>query len=231
MESETGSFPPALYFVLRYLPLYELLVVTRVCRSLRDIVSHDTLLWLDMIVDKPLNRRISDETLMQMASKANGRLRRLALLNCDRITDAGILRLVENNLLLEKLYLPGCIGLTPEGIIRSVRILNNTNNHLKSLKINGVYHFNKDHIATLESYLVIPTTSQEPKPQNQPLQYYQTYKKSSQCSDLLSDTHQPIDVEICPKCNEVSEDGFQLSKGDVQSAIEVQRMLPLYFKV
>lgn len=204
MDSESGSIPLALYFVLKYLPLHELLVMTRVSRTLRDVVNHDTLLWLDIIIDKPLNRRVSDYTLMQLASKANGRLRRLGLVNCDKLKDDGLQFLVENNPLLEKLYLPGCTGLTPEGIIRSVRILTQRNSQLKSLKINGIYHLNKDHIATLESCLQVSTTTKQLNSQNRAPQFYQNYKKSSQCNDLLDDTHHhPIDVEICPRCNEV----------------------------
>ncbi|RVW48479.1 F-box protein SKIP28 [Vitis vinifera] len=82
-------------------------------RSMRDAVDKDVLLWLDIIVEKPLNMLFSDEIMIKLTSKANGRLRTLALMSCIKITDDG----------LQQLYLPACTGLTPEGIMRAVKTL------------------------------------------------------------------------------------------------------------
>ncbi|XP_012845967.1 PREDICTED: F-box protein SKIP28-like [Erythranthe guttata] len=55
-EEETrllqGSSSPneAIFFVLAYLPLFELLRVSRVCKSLRDAVNDDVLLWMKIVV-------------------------------------------------------------------------------------------------------------------------------------------------------------------------------------
>lgn len=91
--------PPheGLFLVLGYLPLFELLNVSEVCRSLRDAVDKDVLLWLDIVVEKPLNVLFSDEIMTKITSKANGRLRTLALMNCTKITDDGLQRVIEKN--------------------------------------------------------------------------------------------------------------------------------------
>lgn len=95
--NEPGQPHEALYLVVAYLQLFELLSVREVCRSLRDVVDNDVLLWLDIVVEQPLNLRLSDNILMKITSKAHGRLRSLALMNCVRITDDGLQRIVEIN--------------------------------------------------------------------------------------------------------------------------------------
>lgn len=102
--NEEEPRPPheALFLALAYLPLFELLAMSVVCLSLRDAVNKDILPWLNIIVDRPLNRRLSDEILMKTTSKANGRLTTLALINCVRITNAGLQRVIEKNPFIKK---------------------------------------------------------------------------------------------------------------------------------
>lgn len=102
--NEEEPRPPheALFLALAYLPLFELLAMSVVCLSLRDAVNKDILPWLNIIVDRPLNRRLSDEILMKITSKANGRLTTLALINCVRITNAGLQRVIEKNPFIKK---------------------------------------------------------------------------------------------------------------------------------
>ena len=71
--------------------------MSQVCKFFRDAIANDVLIWLDVIVERRLSLRLTDETLIKIASKANGRLRILALLNCVRITDAGLLSVVNKN--------------------------------------------------------------------------------------------------------------------------------------
>ena len=94
-----GQGPPheALFLVLAYLPLLELLSMSAVCRSLRDAVDKDVLVWLHIIVEKPLNIMFSDELMLKLTSRANGRLRTLALIGCTKITDLGLLQVIEKN--------------------------------------------------------------------------------------------------------------------------------------
>lgn len=101
-EAEAGSPHEALFLVLAYLPLFELLAMSEVCMSLRDAVEKDVLPWLNIIVERPLNLRLSDEILMKVASKANGRLRTLALINCAWISDDGLQRVIDKNPLINE---------------------------------------------------------------------------------------------------------------------------------
>ncbi len=81
-EVEPGSPHEALFLVIAYLPLFELLAMSEVCMSLRDAVQKDVLPWLNIIVERPLSLRLSDEILMMITSKATGRLKTLVLMNC-----------------------------------------------------------------------------------------------------------------------------------------------------
>ena len=77
-----------------------------------------------------------------------------------------------------QLLIPGCTGLTPEGVIRAVKTLLSKQGHtLQSLHINGIYNIQKHHLQSLHSYLQLNTSHQTPQ---RPI----------------------IDVEICPRCDE-----------------------------
>lgn len=104
MEECSDPEPPheALFLVLPYLPVRELLAMSEVCISLRDAVRNDVLPWLNLIVQSPLSSKLSDEILIKLASKANGRLTTLALFNCTNITDYGLQRVVQQNPFIHK---------------------------------------------------------------------------------------------------------------------------------
>ncbi|KAJ6771834.1 MITOCHONDRIAL ATP SYNTHASE COUPLING FACTOR B [Salix koriyanagi] len=89
---EPGPPHEALFFVLAYLDVFELLVMSEVCMPLRDAVSKDVLPWRNIIIERPLNSRLSDE-----------------------ISDDGLQTVIEKNHLISKLHIPGCSGLTPRG--------------------------------------------------------------------------------------------------------------------
>ncbi|KMT08030.1 hypothetical protein BVRB_6g144370 isoform A [Beta vulgaris subsp. vulgaris] len=189
----TGSPNQALFFVLAYLPLQQLLVTSQVCKSFRDAISDDVLIWLNLVVERPLSLRLTDQILIKLASKASGRLGTLALLDCVKITDEGLLRVVNANPLLNKLYVPGCTGLTPEGTGEVVKTLAATSSTFSSLKINGIYNINKEDFLILQSN-IFDTTKAKPR-------FYHMYSSSSFRS--LDEDARAIDVEICPKCKEV----------------------------
>jgi len=77
--------------------LRELLACARACRGLRDAVAGDPLLWRRLAVEPPLSHRITDEALLALADRAGGTLRSLHLLGCPRVSDAGLLRVVQRN--------------------------------------------------------------------------------------------------------------------------------------
>jgi hypothetical protein len=87
----------ALLLALTYMRLRELLSCARTCRGLREAVAGDPLLWLRLVVEPPLSHRITDEALLALTDRAQGRLRSLHLLGCPRVSDAGLLRIVERN--------------------------------------------------------------------------------------------------------------------------------------
>ncbi|KAI3453156.1 hypothetical protein Pfo_009819 [Paulownia fortunei] len=194
---EQGSSPnEAIFFVLAYLPLFELLAMTIVCKSLRDAINNDILPWLKIIVDPPLNWRLSDEILMEVASKAKGRIQVLALINCVKITDDGLLRVIAQNPRISKLHVPGCTSLSPGGVIRAVKLLARNNHRLTSLKISGIYGIQKEDLETLHNLMNHDQTQQK----NCKILYHE-YKKLSTQKHI--ETYSSIDVYLCPKCNEV----------------------------
>jgi hypothetical protein len=101
---------------LRYLSLSDLLVVERVCKYLRTIVQGDPLLWKTFHVDQPLNERITDDILFELTRRAQGQLLCLSLVECTRITDDGLRRVLEANPTIIKvcMHMPIIILLTLE---------------------------------------------------------------------------------------------------------------------
>lgn len=104
LEGEGSSPNEAMFLALSYLPLFELLTMARVCTSFRDAVKNDTLLWLKIVVDRPLNRRLTDDRLVEVASVAKGRLQALVLINCLNITDYGLFTVIHHNPHITKVY-------------------------------------------------------------------------------------------------------------------------------
>ncbi|KAK8370260.1 hypothetical protein V6Z12_A01G166300 [Gossypium hirsutum] len=183
-----------------YLPLFELLSMSEVCRSLRDAVEKDVLPWLNIIIERPLSLRLSDEILMKIASKANGRLRTLVLMYCAKITDDGLQRVIDQNPLISKLHIPGCTGLTPDGVIRALQKLSDFQDGLKSLWINGIANMKKEHLERLQFYLQTNQKLQQIQQKRRPLLYHNYRRLQAYRWEELG---RVIDVELCPKCNEV----------------------------
>ncbi|KAH7570913.1 hypothetical protein JRO89_XS05G0221700 [Xanthoceras sorbifolium] len=108
----------ALFLVLAYLPLYELLVMSEACIALREAVSRDVLPWLNIVVPKILCSRVSDEALMKITSKSDGRLTTLSLINCVKITDVGLQRVIQNNPFIDQVvgfHFPNVVSVTVVG--------------------------------------------------------------------------------------------------------------------
>ncbi|XP_023551551.1 F-box protein SKIP28-like [Cucurbita pepo subsp. pepo] len=196
--------PPheALFLVLSYLPLFEILSMGAVCVSLRDAVEHDVLPWLHLAVDRPLSSRLNDYILERIARKADGRLRTLALINCFKISDSALHEVVENNPLLTKLYVPGCTSLTPEGVIRAVETLSQHSHNLNSLMIGGIYNIENEHLEVLK-YHLLKNGSQQQQQQQQQRRLYHKYIEAWKL--LRNEYMAMIDVEMCPKCQEIGK--------------------------
>lgn len=87
----------ALSLVIYHLGLRELLVFQCVCKSFRNAIVENLLLWRDIKVDAPLSYRITNDVLWDITSRATGKLQSLALLNSWNITDAGLFRVIHAN--------------------------------------------------------------------------------------------------------------------------------------
>lgn len=96
---------PALSLVIYHLCLPELLAFQCVCKSFRDAIVDNLLLWRDVKVEAPLCYRITDDVLWDITSWATGKLRSLTLLNCWNITDAGLFRVIRANPCITKVQL------------------------------------------------------------------------------------------------------------------------------
>ncbi|KAK7398889.1 hypothetical protein VNO78_10063 [Psophocarpus tetragonolobus] len=199
-QEQPEAKPPheAVFLVLAYLPVYEVVVMSLVCTSLRDAVNNDILPWLNVVVESPLNWRLNDEILMKITSKANGRLKTLGLINCMHVTDEGLQRVVEQNPLINKLHIPACTGITPEGVLRAVKTLCQRSNCLKTLSINGIYSIQKQHLDMLITNL---GKNQPFEKQQKQLPVY--YHKHGGFSVFKQESQWLIDLEICPRCFEV----------------------------
>lgn len=103
-QEQPEAKPPheGMFLVLTYLPVYEVVLMSQVCTSMRDAVNNDILPWLNVTVERPLNWRLNDEILFKVTSKANGNLKTLTLISCARVTDEGLQRVVEQNPLINK---------------------------------------------------------------------------------------------------------------------------------
>ncbi|KAK6122406.1 hypothetical protein DH2020_043848 [Rehmannia glutinosa] len=133
---------------------------------------------------------------MKVASKAKGRLQVLALINCVKITDDGLLRVVALNPHITKLHVPGCTSLSPVGVVTAVKLLSKNNHKLKVLQINGIQGIQKEELETLHNLINQGQTQQKIGKI-----LYHEYNKFSTLEHI--ETNHPIDVDICPKCNEV----------------------------
>lgn len=97
-----GAPHEAFNYVLSYLSVKDLLTVERVCSSLSTDVRGDPLLWKTIHIDEPLNERINDDVLVQLAGRAQGKLECLNLVKCPKVTDDGLKRVFEANRRLTK---------------------------------------------------------------------------------------------------------------------------------
>lgn len=99
-----------------------------------------------------------------------------------------------------QLYLPGCTGLSPEGIINAVKTLSISGEGIERLQVNGIYNLNMEHLQTLYYYLKVIHTQE--CHQNQPPVFFHLH--SAYSMEFNHEGHsRMIDVDICPKCNEV----------------------------
>ncbi|KAJ9554516.1 hypothetical protein OSB04_018561 [Centaurea solstitialis] len=185
-----GDPHEAFVLALSYLGTRDLLVVERVCRSLCYTIRNDSLLWRNLLIDQPLNERITDDVLVQLTSRAEGNLQCLSLIKCPKITDDGLRRVLETNPKLTKLSVPGCTRLSIEGILNNLKAFKSSTETagIKHIRTGGFYGITLEHFEQLKCLLGIQKNDYSP--------HY--YHRGNSC--LLSDDDRAIDVEVCPRC-------------------------------
>lgn len=193
-----GPPPDALFFSLGYLGVRDLLSVERVCKSLRDTVRNDPLLWQNLHVSYLLCDKITDDALLRLTSRAQGNLHSLSIVECLKITDGGLKKVLEMNLGLTKLSIAGCLRLSIEGTLSNLRFFKSVGRPgIKHLRIGGLFGVTSQHFEELK--LLLGADNQNWVSVNQPRFFCagQLY--------LSFDDERPIDIEICPRCQQLRQ--------------------------
>ncbi|OIW19174.1 hypothetical protein TanjilG_22670 [Lupinus angustifolius] len=184
---------PALSFALSYMGLADLLAVERVCKSLHYTVRSDPLLWRSIHIDQPLNERITDDVLFQLTNRSQGKLQCLSLVECTRITDDGIKRVLEANPALIKLSVPGCKRLSIEGILGILKAFRSMGiPGVKHLHIGGLYGVTQQHY---EELMLLSGTDNQMLQHSHKPHFYRRGNLYLSCDD-----DRAIDIEVCPRC-------------------------------
>ncbi|OEL13821.1 F-box protein SKIP14 [Dichanthelium oligosanthes] len=192
--SSPGEPHAALLLALGYMRLRELLACARACRGLRDAVAGDPLLWRRLAVEPPLSHRITDEALLALTDRAGGTLRSLHLLGCPRVSDAGLLRVVQRNPGVTELFVPRCTGLTADGLVKIIQFLHEHKGNLSRVRLHGICKMTNHHLNVINSLICRSSEQQD----TQALYYNHRVHEV-----LNTDDGRPIDVDMCPLCRNV----------------------------
>ncbi|XVF60111.1 hypothetical protein PTKIN_Ptkin08bG0017500 [Pterospermum kingtungense] len=192
-----GAAPnDALFFTLGYLGVKELLAVERVCKSLRDAVRNDLLLWRSIHIEHSLSKRITDDALLKLTNRAQGTLECLSLVGCVKITDDGLKRVLETNPRLTKLSVPECTRLSVEGILSNLKVFKSAGSSgIKYLRIGGSFGVTEEQFKELKLLLGAdnPLQLRAQKPQ-----FFQQGHLHLMCDD-----ERAIDIDVCPRCQKL----------------------------
>ncbi|CAL1391510.1 unnamed protein product [Linum trigynum] len=197
-EDKKGGEPPDGFdLVLSYLGVRELLVVEMVSKSLRDVVR-DNSLWKKIYIDQPLSEKITDDVLGKLAGRAQGTLQSLTLVGCTKISDTGLMRVLESNLSLQKLSVPRCLRLTVDGIVGILRALKSAGTlKLKHLRFGCFVGVTDHQFEELSSILGAEMQAEQISNKKKP-QFYHVGQFYLSCDD-----DRAFDIERCPKCQKL----------------------------
>ncbi|KAL6994433.1 hypothetical protein U1Q18_012535 [Sarracenia purpurea var. burkii] len=198
-DGDGGADPhDGLFFALGYLSVKDLISVEMVCKSLREAVRNDPLVWRSIHIEYPLNVLLTDDFLFRLTSRAQGTLQCLSLVECFRITDNGLKRVLERNSGLTKLSVPGCLRLSVDGILCNLKSLKSAGKlRIKHLRIGGIYGTTNKQFEELKSLLGVDNQTQlsDHRPR--------IYGRGKLY--LSSDDDRAIDIEACPKCHKIRQ--------------------------
>lgn len=194
-----GEMPHlAFSLALGYLGVRDLLAIEGVCKSVRSTVRNDPFYWRNIHIHHPLNDKITDEVLMQLTDRAQGTLQCLSLVECPRITDDGLKRVLDSNPKLSKLCVPGCTRLSINGILESLRTFKLMGTlRVKHIRIGGLYGVTEEHFEELKFLLGITSEKQQNVNALKPYFYHR------ESMYLSCDDDRIIDIEMCPRCQKL----------------------------
>ncbi|KAI7730752.1 hypothetical protein M8C21_017497 [Ambrosia artemisiifolia] len=192
---EVGEPHDALFYVLGYLGMRDLFSVERVCKSLRDGVRYDPLLWRNISIDQPVGESFNDDALLRITNRANGSLQTLSLVKCMKITDMGLKNVFQQNRWLMKLNVVGCNGISMEGLLNNIKSFGGGG--IKRLRIGGLHSITMEQFQELSKLL--SSNNQNKAGSLKPRFFHgaQLY--------LSLDDNRPIDIEACPKCHQLKQ--------------------------
>ncbi|KAL0793214.1 hypothetical protein Bca101_064591 [Brassica carinata] len=186
---------PAFGFCLYHLGVKDLLSASMVCKSLHMTVCDDSLLWKHIHICQPLNEKLTDEALLQLTERAQGTMQCLRLVDCSRITDDCLKRVLERNPQVVKLGVSGCTRITIDGVLSILRDLKCAGKlQVKQLEIGGIFGVTKDHYDELFGLLDVDDNVE------QSTQKPRFYHRGGDSSCLSCDDDRELDIEMCPKC-------------------------------
>uniref|UniRef100_A0A1J3H7R8 F-box protein SKIP14 n=1 Tax=Noccaea caerulescens TaxID=107243 RepID=A0A1J3H7R8_NOCCA len=194
---EIANVHPAFGFCLYHLGVKDLLSVSMVCKSLHTTVCDDSLLWKHIHICQPLSEKITDEALLHMTERAQGTMQCLRLVDCSRITDDCLKRVLEHNPQVVKLGVPGCTRITIDGVLSVLRDLKSAGKlQVKHLEIGGLFGVTKEHYDELFDLLEIEGNVVSQSVQAKP----RFYHRGESCVSCDCDDDRVLDIEMCPKC-------------------------------
>ncbi|KAI3813101.1 hypothetical protein L1987_17817 [Smallanthus sonchifolius] len=192
---DVGAPHDALFLALGHLGIRDLLSIERVCKSFRDGVRYDPLLWRNISIDQPVGESFNDDSLLRITSRANGSLQSLSLVKCLKITDLGLKNVFQQNLGLIKLNVVGCNGLSMEGLLNNMKSIGGGG--IKRLRIGGLHSITMEQFQELNKLLSLNN-------QNKPCSPKPRFYHGGQLY-LSLDDNRPIDIEACPKCHQLRQ--------------------------
>ncbi|KAF2305991.1 hypothetical protein GH714_009342 [Hevea brasiliensis] len=187
LQDEGGEPHDALFFALGYLGVKDLLTTGRVCRSLRNAVRGDSLLWKMECI------KITDNGLKEVLESNPKLTKPIAL---DPICIMFLLSDVKFILFFLQLCVPGCVRLSVNSILFNLRVLKSAGTlRIKHLRIGGLSGVTEKQFEELKSILGADKHMQLKA--NKPRFYHlgRFY--------LSSDDDCAIDIETCPKCQKL----------------------------
>ncbi|XP_057766931.1 F-box protein At3g27290-like [Salvia miltiorrhiza] len=201
VKSESDVGVDIIIFVLEHLDLgiKDLLSIERVCRSLRDAVRKDPYLWTSIHIDYPLSQKITNEDLLRLTDRAQGKLRCLSLVKCLKISKDGLYQVLERNLEVTKLSVAGSSKLNGVDFLNNLKYFNSVAvPGIKHLRIGDPLGLTNEHLNEYKILLGIEKDVKKPS----------DYKPRYYCGGeiyLSLDDERTLDIEICPRCQKLGQ--------------------------